>query len=190
MSLLDKPFKEPIPGPWPVWVIALVIAFAVGTCQAHATTSSRKATTTIPTTTTTTVPAPRLSKTYGGDWPIAAPGYFDSGPTRDDRGIAEGFYSGTMSVEGGAITPDDIGAGGNFWCGPSGWEYNIAAASGHDHLCTWPELKQQGWVRGRQSKPTYSFYCGYDPCTAEQLKKAKYYEAGLHPLVTLPPATP
>jgi len=61
---------------------------------------------------------------------------------------------------------------------------DYAAVSGHDHLCTWPELKAQGWVRGKQSKPAYDFFCGYDRCTAEQLRQAKYYEAELHPLVT------
>ena len=186
MSILDKDFKEPSRWPWPVWPIAIVLAFGVGTCRAHQTAASPPTTTTIPTSTTTTAPVPRLI-TEPGLWDIVAPCYL--GP--EDR--AASSCSGTMFADNTNPTPNDFNL--SFWCGgPASTGVEITEAPdpslpdgglpAFGHECTWPEMKAQGWRAVKQEKPSHSFWCGDHACTPAELKKAKFYEASLHPLVT------
>ena len=186
VSFLDKDFREPSPWPWPVWVMAVVLAFGVGTCRAHQTAGSPTTTTTIPATTTTTAPVPLLT-TEPGSWDIVAPCYH--GP--QDRGAED--CAGRLYPDMGPFL-DDLDS--QLWCGdPSNPGVGLApridgslpdgGLPAVGHSCTWPELKAEGWRKlGPQKEPRHSFWCSDHPCTAEELTKAKRYQASLHPLVT------
>ena len=190
MSLLDKPFNEPSRLPWPIWPIAIVVAFSVGTCEAHTTAPSHKTATVHATTTTTTAPIPRLA-IDPGYWAIAGPGCI--GPGAVSGGTSDNC-TGTLGQGTNDVEVDTGDAGDALWCGdPSspGWEVIYYPEDPTDpptptgHACTWPELQTQGWVKvGGPSKPTHHFVCADHECSVAELKKAKWYEGSIHDLLT------